>query len=51
MMDALYHSGVKGESHSYEVVAERTGVKKNQLFRIVRLTELITTLIDKVDAK
>jgi ParB family chromosome partitioning protein len=51
MMDALNHNGIKGEQHSYEIMVERTGVKKSQLFRIIRLTELITTLIDKVDAK
>ena len=50
MMDALNHNGVKGESHSYEIMVERTGVKKSQLFRIIRLTELIAALIDKVDA-
>jgi len=51
MMEALNHNGVKGEQHSYLIMEERTGVKKNQLFRFIRLTELITTLIDKVDAK
>ena len=50
MMEALNHSGVKGENHSYEIMVERTGVKKSQLFRIIRLTELIAALIDKVDA-
>jgi len=50
MMETLNHNGVKGESHSYEIMVERTGVKKNQLFRIIRLTELIVPLIDKVDA-
>jgi ParB family chromosome partitioning protein len=49
MMEALNHNGVKGESHSYEVMVERTGESKNQLFRIIRLTELIVTLLDKVD--
>jgi len=49
MMEALYHNGVKGESHSFEIMVERTGVKKSQLFRFIRLTELIVTLTDKVD--
>jgi ParB family chromosome partitioning protein len=31
-------------------MAERTGVKKSQLFRIIRLTELIAALIDRHDA-
>ena len=51
MMDDLNHNGIKGESHSYEIMVERTGVKKSQLFRIIRLTELIVDLIDRVDAK
>jgi ParB family chromosome partitioning protein len=51
MMEALNHNGVKGEQHSYEVMEERTGVKKNQLFRFIRLTGLIAALIDMVDAK
>ena len=50
MMEALNHNGVKGESHSYEVMVERTGESKNQIFRIIRLTDLIVTLLDKVDA-
>ena len=50
MMEAINHNGVKGGNHSYEIMAERTGIKKSQLFRIIRLTELIVTLADKVDA-
>jgi ParB family chromosome partitioning protein len=50
MIDSLNHSGIKGENHSYEIMVERTGVKKSRLFRIIRLTELIVTLLDKVDA-
>jgi len=50
MMDALNHNGVKSGNHSYEIMVERTGVKKSQLFRIIRMTELIVTLLDKVDA-
>lgn len=49
MMEALNHNGVKGESHSYEVMVERTGIKKSQLFRIIRLTNLVADLADKVD--
>jgi ParB family chromosome partitioning protein len=51
MTEALDHGGIKGEQYSFEIVAGRTGVKRSQLFRFIRLTELITTLIDKVDAK
>ena len=48
-MDALDHRGAKGDQHSYKVMETQTGEKKNQLFRIIRLTELIPTLLDKVD--
>jgi ParB family chromosome partitioning protein len=51
MMEALNHSGIKGESHSYETMVERTGESKNQIFRTIRLTYLIVALADKVDAK
>ena len=51
MMEALNHSGVKGEQHSYEIMVERTGESKNQIFRVIRLTHLIVALMDKVDAK
>ena len=50
MMEALDHNGVKGESHTYEIMFERTGITKSQLFRIIRLTELVVALIDMVDA-
>jgi ParB family chromosome partitioning protein len=50
MMETLNHSGVKGDRHSYEIMVERTGVKKNQIFRFIRLTELIAALIDLHDA-
>jgi ParB family chromosome partitioning protein len=50
MMEALNHNGVKGENHSYEIMVARTGESKNQIFRIIRLTELIIPLLDKVDA-
>jgi ParB family chromosome partitioning protein len=50
MMETLNHSGIKGDRHSYEIMVERTGVKKNQIFRFIRLTELIAALIDLHDA-
>jgi ParB family chromosome partitioning protein len=50
-MEALNHCGVKGEMLSVDVLVEQTGESKNQIFRLVRLTELIVTLLDKVDAK
>jgi len=51
MMEALNHNGVKSEQHSYEIMVNRTGESKNQIFRVIRLTELIAALADKVDAK
>ena len=51
MMEALNHNGVKGESHAYEIMVERTGESKNAIFRIIRLTDLIVTLADKVDSR
>jgi len=49
--DALYHSSKRGEKHTFEVIREQTGESKNQIFRLIRLTELICPLIDKVDAR
>ena len=50
-MEALNHDGVKADMHSVEILVEQTGESKNQIFRLIRLTELIAALIDKVDAK
>jgi len=50
-MDALNHSGIKGDKHSHEIIMEQTGESKNQIFRLIRLTELIVGLLDKVDTK
>ena len=50
-MEALNHKGIKGDMLSVDVLVEQTGESKNQIFRLVRLTELIITLLDKVDAK
>ena len=50
-MEALNHSGKKGDMHSVEVLVEQTGESKNQIFRLIRLTELVVTLLDKVDAR
>ena len=50
-MEALNHNGVKAEMHSVDVLVEQTGESKNQIFRLIRLTELIAALIDKVDAR
>ena len=50
-MEALNHNGVKADKHSYEVLMEQTGESKNQIFRLIRLTELVVGLLDKVDNK
>jgi len=50
-MEALNHNGVKGDMLSVEVLVEQTGESKNQIFRLVRLTELVVALLDKVDAR
>ena len=53
-LEALNHQGVKSEvpgQLSVDILCEQTGESKNQIFRLVRLTELIVTLLDKVDAK
>ena len=50
-MEALNHNGIKGDKHSYEVLMEQTGESKNQIFRLIRLTELIAGLIDMVDTR
>lgn len=50
-LEALNHSGVKGDSLSVDVLVAQTGESRNQIYRIVRLTELIVTLLDKVDAR
>ena len=51
MMDNLNHNGVKGESQSYEIMEELEGIKKSQLYRIMRLAELVLDLLDRVDTK
>jgi ParB family chromosome partitioning protein len=50
-LEALNHRGVKSDALSVELLVEQTGESKNQIFRLVRLTELILALLDKVDAK
>ena len=50
-MEALNHSGKKGDKHSHEIIMEQTGEKKNKIFQLIRLTELVVGLLDMVDAK
>jgi len=50
-LEAMNHKGIKGDGLSVDVLVEQTGESKNQIFRLVRLTELVLELLDKVDAK
>jgi len=50
-LEALNHKGIKGDGLSVDVLVEQTSESKNQIFRLVRLTELVPDLLDKVDAK
>ncbi|MDR1537179.1 MAG: hypothetical protein LBU32_04135 [Clostridiales bacterium] len=49
-MDALNHNDVKADKLSCEVMAEQTGESVAQIFRFIRLTELVEKLLDKVDS-
>lgn len=49
-LEALNHNGIKSDMLSVDVLVGQTGESKNQIYRLVRLTELIVTLLDKVDA-
>jgi len=50
-LEALRHQGKKSDKHSVDVLIEQTGESKNQIFRLIRLTELIVSLLDLVDSK
>jgi ParB family chromosome partitioning protein len=50
-LEALNHNGVKGDMLSVEVLVEQTGESKNQIYRLIHLTELVPALLDKVDAR
>ena len=50
-MEALNHTGIKAEQHSVEVIVEQTGESRNQIFRLIRLTELVDVILHKVDAR
>jgi ParB family chromosome partitioning protein len=49
-MDALKHKGIKSDCHSADEISVQTGDNKCKVFRIIQLTELVETLLDKVDA-
>ena len=48
-MQALGHKGIKSEKQSVDIISEQTGESRSQIFRFMRLTELIVELMDKVD--
>ena len=50
-MDAMCHKGIKDDKQSVEILMEQTGESRSQMFRILRLTELIDELTEKLDAK
>ena len=53
-LEALNHQGVKSDNPgqlSVDILCEQTGESKTQVFRLIRLTELVVDLIDKVDAR
>lgn len=43
--------GIKSDGHSADKIASQTGDNKSKVFKIIRLTELIETLLDKVDTR
>ena len=49
-LDALNHKGIKSDCHSADEIAAQTGDNRSKVFRIIRLTELVEVLLDKVDA-
>ena len=51
-LEALDHQGIKSDvpgQLSVDILCEQTGESKSQIFRIIRLTELIYSLLDRVD--
>ena len=49
-LDALNHKGIKSDYHSADEIAAQTGDNKSKVYKIIRLTELVEPLLDKVDA-
>jgi len=50
-LEALKHKGIKSDCHSADEISAQTGDNKSKVFRIIRLTELVEVLLDKVDAR
>ena len=49
----MKHQGTKSKNSktSAEIITEQTGDSRNHIFRLIRLTELIVDLLDKVDTE
>ena len=53
-LEALNHRGSRSDTPgqlSVDILCEQTGENKNAIFRLIRLTELVPALADKVDEK
>ncbi len=53
-LEALNHRGSKSDTPgqlSVDVLCEQTGESKNQIYRLICLTELVPNLLDRVDTK
>ena len=53
-LEALNHRGIMSDTPgqlSVEILCEQMGESRNQIFRFVRLTELVPALADKVDVR
>nr|AGS52505.1 chromosome (plasmid) partitioning protein ParB / Stage 0 sporulation protein J [uncultured bacterium contig00005] len=50
-IDALKHRGIKADCNSADEIAAQTGDSRSKVFKLIRLTELVETLLDKVDAR
>ena len=50
-MEALNHNGKKAERHSADIIVAETGDSRNQIFRFIRLTELVDVILNKIDTR
>ena len=48
-MEALNHKDVKAEHDSCDIITQECGASRSQIFRLIRLTELVLALLDRVD--
>ena len=50
-MDAMCHKGIKDDKQSVDILMEQTGESRSQIFRILRLVELVDELTEKLNSK